>query len=370
MKRKSKKSVGGHAGDLVESGQLSVVPRGKECPTRGKRYSPKMRQMILNEADEISVVAAAAKHDVSTTTIYQWRRRTSNAETPGATEEAFSETVTSQDERDDRILAMWKRHPGYGPSQVRNMLKREGLRASVSTVRRVMEENGYVPPRMKAKTRTGRYEAARPGELYHLDFYHFHVHKQKQCLLFIQDDFSRFIVGWALAEVEKADPVLECFQNAVSRYGKPEGVMSDRGSAFHSWRGISRFERLLEEYEVNFYLAKEAAVNGKVEALNAAFQKECLRQQEFLDLHDASRAIASWVDHFNHKRTHHGLGGLLVPADRFYGLAERTLKMIEMGQGATALDLLNPECRGLELFKVVSHEGVPQIYLMGRKLLA
>ena len=42
---------------------------------------------------------------------------------------------------------------------------------------------------------------------------------------------------------------------------------------------------------------------------------------------------------YNHQRTHHGLDGLLVPADRFYGLAERTLKMIEEGQGGHALDI-------------------------------
>jgi len=31
--------------------------------------------------------------------------------------------------------------------------------------------------------------------------------------------------------------------------------------------------------------------NGKVEALNANFQKECVEQQEFMDLTDAARGI-------------------------------------------------------------------------------
>jgi transposase InsO family protein len=84
-------------------------------------------------------------------------------------------------------------------------------------------------------------------------------------VLFIEDDFSRFIAGWAVVAVEAADPVITCFEQAVQRYGRPEGVMSDRGTAFHSWRGLSRFEALLEEYEINYFLAKEAAVNGKVE---------------------------------------------------------------------------------------------------------
>jgi len=353
--------------------EMIHLPKKKSkggCASRGKRYSKKVKEKILEDAIADSVGDAAEKHGVSSTTIYQWIRK---VEADGAVQDSSrdiaDDLMVSQEERDERILDMWRRHPGFGPSQVKNMLRREkGLKASVSTVSRVMEENGYLRPKMKQKERTGRYEAARPRELYHLDFFHFHIHKQKQCLLFIQDDHSRFIVGWALANTEKAEPVITCFENAVNRHGKPEGVMSDRGSAFHSWRGVSQFERLLEEYEINFYLAKEAPVNGKVEALNAAFQKECLMQREFMDLADATRAIEVWVDHFNHKRTHHGLGGLLVPADRFYGLAERTLKLIEMGQGASALEILNPECRGLELFKVVSHDGMPQVYLMGRKI--
>ena len=220
-----------------------------------------------------------------------------------------AEKAEAAAERDRKILSKWRQHPGYGPSQVRNMLKRDGFKVSVGTCRHVMEENGYLPPKLKRKEHLGRYEAGRPLELYHLDFFHFHIHKQKQCVLFIEDDYSRFIAGWTMVPEEKADAVIECFARSIGRYGKPEGAMSDRGSAFHSWNGLSRFEAMLESYEINYYLAQEAAVNGKVEALNASFQKECLRQQEFMDLTDASRAIGHWVEHYNHFRTHHGLGG-------------------------------------------------------------
>ncbi len=70
----------------------------------------------------------------------------------------------SKAERDRRILAMWRQHPGYGPSQIRNMLKREGFKVSVGTARHVMEENGYLPPSLKRKEHVGRHEAARPRE--------------------------------------------------------------------------------------------------------------------------------------------------------------------------------------------------------------
>ncbi len=71
---------------------------------------------------------------------------------------------------------------------------------------------------------------------------------------------------------------------------------------------------------------------------------------------------------YNYQRTHHGLGGLLVPADRFHGWEHQTLKRIEQGHGADFQDLLSPEGRGLELFKVVSVAGQPAVYLMGTKV--
>lgn len=341
-------------------------------PARGKRYSPAQKKEILAYAEANNVKSAAEKFGPRETTIYEWRRAlkrrsklngSADTDTPVATIEEDPKEI-----RDQRILTMWRRHPGYGPSQIRNMLKRDGFKVSVGTTRHVMEENGYLAPSLKRKEHVGSYEADRPRELYHLDFYHFYIHKQKQCVLFIEDDYSRFIAGWTMAPAERSEPVIQCFESAVQRYGRPDGVMSDRGSAFHSWKGVSRFEALLEEYEINFYLAKEAAVNGKVEALNASFQKECVEQYEFMDLTDAARGIGRWVEHYNHRRTHHGLGGLLVPGDRFYGIAEQTVKKIEQGLGADTSELTSPDSRGLDLFRVVSHGGKPQIWLMGEQI--
>lgn len=354
----------------VNSG-AAIRREKKTCPARGKRYSKAQKEEILENAKAKNVEAAASKFNVTETTIYEWRRalkrRVGKDEFPG--EEGKIEVEDPTVERNRLIIEMWRQHPGYGPSQIRNMLKRGGFKVSVGTVRHVMEENGYLPPSLKRREHVGRYEAGRPRELYHLDFYHFYVHKQKQCVLFIEDDYSRFIAGWAMAPAEIADPVIESFELAVERYGRPDGVMTDRGSAFHSWKGLSRFEALLEGYEINYYLAKEAAVNGKVEALNASFQKECVEQNEFMDLTDAARGIGRWVEHYNHRRTHHGLGGLLVPADRFYGVAEQTLKRIEQGLGADTAELTSPDSRGLDLFRVVSYGGRPQIWLMGEKIL-
>ena len=345
-------------------------------PSRGRRYSPAEKAEILKDAESMGVAEAAEKHRCSKWTIYDWLRKQERKQrqaerdeqstpTPGAAPERQDE---SQEERHQMVVSIWKQQPGLGPSQIRNQLKRKGFKIAVNTVRAIMEEHGYVQPKVRRKDHTGEYEAVRPLQLYHLDFVHFFVHRQKQCMLLMLDDFSRFIPGWTLLRSEHADGVITEFDAAIARYGKPEGAMTDRGSAFHSWRGLSRFEALLEEYGIDHYLAKEAQVNGKAEALAATVQKELTSQIEFTDLADAHRQITRWVRFYNYQRTHHALGGLLVPADRFHGWQEETLKRIEQGHGADFNDLLSPDSRGLELFKVISIGGKPAVYLMGQKV--
>ena len=308
---------------------------GEAYVSRSRRYAPAERAQILEDAQELGVATAAEKHGCSKWSIYDWRRKERladqrEAEGGGAVESAVD---AQRDDRHRLILELWRQQPGLGPSQIRNLLKRKGFKASVNTVRAIMEEHGYVHPKLRRKEHTGRYEAIRPLQLVHLDFHHFHVHRAKQCLLLILDDYALFITGFALLKSEHADGVIGAFEASVTRYGKPESVMTDRGSAFHSFKGVSRFERLLEELEISHFLAREPAVNGKLESLNAAVQKE------------------------------------LVPADRFHGWQEETMRRLEAGQDVEVTDLTSPDGRALEVFKVVSVAGQPSVYLMGNKVL-
>lgn len=339
-------------------------------PTRGRRYSAAEKAEILADAKGMPVADAARKHNCSKWTIYNWLKKERRAQKRQTTAEELPPSVKqTYDDRHALILELWRQQPGLGPSQIRSLLKRRGFKASVHTVRAVMEQEGYVPPKLRRKEHAGRYEAIRPLQLLHLDFVHLFVHRQRQCLLLTLDDFSRFVTAFALLQSEHAGGAITALEESIARYGKPEAVMTDRGSAFHSWKGLSRFERLLQELCIDHYLAREAAVNGKCEALNASIQKELFTQVEFLDLADAHRHISRWVHFYNYRRPHHALGGVLVPADRFHGWGEETLRRVEEGQAADIPDLWNPEGRALEILKLVSTGGQPAVYVLGRKVL-
>ena len=81
------------------------------------------------------------------------------------------------------------------------------------------------------------------------------------------------------------------------------------------------------------------------------------------------RRLAAHLHWYNHGRTHHSLGGLLVPADRYYGRVDEVLARIEAGAGRDAGDLLDLRERCLELFKVTSKGGVAEVWLLGQRLL-
>ena len=109
-------------------------------------------------------------------------------------------------------------------------------------------------------------------------------------------------------------------------------------------------------------------LNGKSEVFNANLAKELFNVDRFASVSELRRRLESHLHWYNHRRTHHSLGGLLVPADRYYGRVEEAMSRIEAGVGGDIhSDLLRDRC--LELFKVVSKDGVPEIWLLGKKLV-
>jgi putative transposase len=336
-----------------------------------KLYTPSQKAIILEDAKKDGITAAAKKHGVSRFAIYAWDRKVAKAATgdgPSPTTGPSPKEIETQ--RDQEILDEWHRHPGLGPSQISNQLRRKSIKVSVNTVRRVMEDAGYRPPKVEKKPHDQRYEAARPNHLWHLDFVQRNIHRANTFTLILIDDFSRYVVGHGVDEgAERADFVIAAFEEAVARHGRPEMVMHDKGAAFWSWKGVSRFTALLTELGIDQIPAEHKEWNGKVEVFNANLHKELFDAHRFYDFAEMRRRLAAHLHWYNHARTHHALGGLLVPADRYYGRVDEVLARIEAGAGRDVNDLLDLRERCLELFKVTSKAGVAEVWLLGQRLL-
>jgi len=363
-------------GDSDSEGEPATTKAPRPAPAppprkAARRYTPSQKAEYLEYADENGVTAAEKEYGVSRFSIYDWRRKVRlAAEGKGSSPTSGPASQEVEAQRDKEILDEWHRHPGLGPSQVRNQLRRKSVKVSVHTVRRVMEEAGYRPPKVKSQPHDERFEAVRPNHLWHLDYLHRHINRASTFSLILLDDYSRFVLGHGVDDAERANMVIETFEEAVGRYGKPEMVIHDKGSAFWSWRGISRFTALLTELGIDQIEAKHKEWNGKLEVFNANLAKELFDAYRFYDVAEMRRRLGAHLHWYNHRRTNHALGGLLVPADRYHGRADEVLARIEAGAGPEAsFDTLDLRDRVLELFKVISHNGAAEIWLMGQKLL-
>lgn len=339
-----------------------------------KQYNQEQKLAVLESAAVIGIREAAKLAEVHYTTIYEWRHQ---LEALG--KEAFlARVVVSKgrgvkqisESQEKAILKTWQNHPGFGPGQVRNQLRRQGMTVSTRTVQRIMRAGGYVGQRLQPARKQGnRFEATRPLELVQMDILEFYINKLKVYLLLLQDDFSRFILGWRLGAETSIDWVIVTVQQAIDRYGKMEEILSDRGFVFYSWSGCNRLEKYLETEGVHQTHARphHPQTLGKVEATNKQLQKELLRQQHFDSVAEAEEAIGRWVEGYNYQRTHQGLGGLLVPADRFHGRAAEVTRAI-----ADHLDPDGESCYkttgiGRSLCNVVLHaDGTMRFYLFGQ----
>lgn len=361
-----------------EEAVATTAPKAKtssrktpSTPHIAKLYTPSQKAEAVEYAAAHGVSAASAKLGPSRFAIYAWRGKVAKAaKGEGVSPTSGSAPKEIEAQRDREILDEWHKHPGLGPSQIVNQLRRGKIKVSVNTARRVMEDAGYRPPKVQREPHDQRYEAVRPNHLWHLDFVQRHINRATTFTLILIDDHSRYVVGHGVDEgAERADMVIKTFEEAVARHGRPERVMNDKGSAFWSWRGISRFTELLTEMGIDQIPAEKKEWNGKVEVFNGNLHKEFFDVHRFYDLADMRRRLAAHLHWYNHARTHHALGGLLVPADRYYGRVEEVLARIEAGAGRDAQDLLELRDRCLELFKVTSRGGVPEVWLLGQKLL-
>jgi transposase InsO family protein len=338
-------------------------------------FTQAQKRTILKSAESVGVKEAAKLAGVHYTTLYEWRNKLAHLGEEGflayqPPRPGRGRKIISA-EQEVAVLNCWKSNPGYGPGQVRGQLRRAGITISMRSVRKLMQANGYRPrDKRSKKVNVQRFEASRPLELAQMDILEFFINKAKVYLILLIDDFSRFILGWRLLDETSVDAVIGVVSDAVTRYGKMEELLTDRGFVFYSWRGINRFEKYLESERIDHTHARphHPQTLGKVEACNRRIKQELITQQPFANLHETRSAIERWVDHFNYHRAHQGIGGFLVPAERFHGQAKTVLSAMDKGLDITGRGAIASSIERSVINLVLTPEGRLTLYLLGQPI--
>lgn len=286
------------------------------------------------------------------------------------------------------ILEWKKQHPSMGPAQLRAQLKRfKGWRLSLKAIARVLRAHGYELVHRGSKPKglppPIRFEAPRRNALWQADYAEVRVHGERLHALIILDDFSRFVVGHALADSPSSAVATETLKAAIARHGKPEAVRTDRGGAFVAFTKEADFGRFLEAELIDPIRGRSynPKGGGKVESAVGTLRRELWELGEFADRDEAKRRLAAFFDDYNHRRAHMGIDGL-TPADRFFGRADRVLATVDAisrkrqgvldaqrAPNAPIEELIGPESGApMEVLRLVIHDGVMELRFCGARV--
>jgi transposase InsO family protein len=148
----------------------------------------------------------------------------------------------------------------------------------------------------------------------------------------VLDDFSRYIVAWKLCTTMAASDVTATLELALQASGldhaDPDGrprLLSDNGPSYIA----TDLADWLEEQGMRHTRGKpyHPMTQGKIERWHLSLKSRILLENYYLP-GDLERAVASFVEHYNHRRYHESLDNL-TPADVYFGRGTRILKRRE-----------------------------------------
>ena len=327
-----------------------VKKKSKRKESRyGRRYGLafKLRCVKLRLEEEIPVSLLSKEVGCSQDVIRRWTRAYEERGEAG-----LRKGVVSAGNRGklpgpvrEKIVEIKKREPLFGVKRISHLLKRAFfLSASPETVRRTLgAESLIIPSRKKHQhniTRPRFFERTTPNQLWQSDIFTFRLGGRYAYLIGFIDDYSRYMVGLELYRTQTADQVLEVYRRGIGEYGVPKEMLTDRGRQYTSWRGSTRFERELGKDRIRHIKsqAHHPMTLGKIERFWKTIYEEFLVRAQFMSFEEARERIRNWVQYYNHKRPHQGIGGL-CPADRYFEIQAELRKTMEQGIADNVLEM-------------------------------
>jgi transposase InsO family protein len=353
----------------------------KKRSTKGKRGSRtwacpvefRLRIVKLFLEEEYSASLLSEQFGISRSAIRRWVRlyRQRGVEGLEIKRRACGNTRVTPEVR-QRMVAVKKAYPEYGPRRIADVLKRFFLiPTSQSTVHKTLSEKGLVnkakhkPVKNPPKPRF--FERARPNQLWQSDIMTFRLAGRNAYLIGFLDDYSRYITCLGLYRSQTAAHVLETYRRGIAEYGVPKEMLTDNGRQYTNWRGKTRFEREMKKDRVKHIRSRphHPMTLGKIERFWKSILGEFLQRAQFDSFEQAVERCAFWVKYYNHKRPHQGIGGL-CPANRFFEIAHDLKKTLKKGVEENVLELAL-RGRPVDPFYMVGRMGGQSVVIRAEK---
>lgn len=211
----------------------------------------------------------------------------------------------------------------YGSPRVHAELKRQGERCSLGRVKRLMRQAGLYAishKRYKPKQEKGEVTETKNllmeqnkkptaiNQVWHSDITYVPTEEGWLYLAGVMDGFSKYLVGYAVAEHMQTDLVIQALHCAVTRRSPESGLIhhSDKGSQYTSYR----FQAELNNHRMlaSFTGTGACLDNAIIESFWATLKKELIYQTHFKTRDEARLAIFEYIEVFyNRERLHSSL---------------------------------------------------------------
>ena len=237
------------------------------------------------------------------------------------------------DEVRDKVLQLALDQPELSPREVAvTFTDRHKTFVSEASVYRILKAEGLITSPafilMQAADRFANPTTA-INQLWQTDFTYLKVTGWGWFYLStVLDDFSRYIVAWKLCATMAAADVTDTLQLALQASGLNQSdfdqrprLLSDNGPSYVA----SELSEWLDDQSMPHTRGKpyHPMTQGKIERWHLSLKSRLLLENYYLP-GDLERAIADFVDHYNHRRYHESLDNL-TPADVYFGRGQRIL---------------------------------------------
>jgi putative transposase len=136
-----------------------------------------------------------------------------------------------------------------------------GVKLPHNRIHMILKEAGRALPQPSKQTRRKwvRYEREHSMSVWHMDWKQL---SDGRWWVAAEDDASRLIVGYGVFQEATAEHTIHILKHAITKYGRPREVLTDRGSQFYAdeserrEKGISQFEAFLAEQGIKHFLCR------------------------------------------------------------------------------------------------------------------
>jgi len=211
------------------------------------------------------------------------------------------------------LILELRRSKHWGPNKIEGYLRNYKVQGvnpvSHRTIHRILVEAGLNNPISAPRRVWGRrrFQRSRSNELWQGDF---KQTEDDEWMISYLDDHSRFVPGSRIHHNPTAEHAIRLLEESVKRYGKPEQVLTDRGSQFYPARGgRSEFTEFCSGNGIEHIVAsvRRPSTIGKIEA----FHKAYVYEGWMFPSHQG------FIHYWNYERPHQGIR-YLYPADVYF----------------------------------------------------